>query len=29
MIKFSYEQDYFKALTGGLWMILDHYLIVH
>ncbi|CAN1729097.1 hypothetical protein LINPERHAP1_LOCUS496 [Linum perenne] len=29
MVKFSNEQDYFKALTGGPWMILDHYLIVH
>ncbi|CAN1217695.1 hypothetical protein LINPERPRIM_LOCUS1093 [Linum perenne] len=25
----SVEQDYFKALTGGPWMILDHYLIVN
>ncbi|CAN1339568.1 hypothetical protein LINPERPRIM_LOCUS38538, partial [Linum perenne] len=22
------DKDYFKALTGGPWMILDHYLIV-
>ncbi|CAN1842173.1 hypothetical protein LINPERHAP1_LOCUS36768 [Linum perenne] len=29
LIKFSYEQDYFKALTGGPWTILDHYLVVH
>ncbi|CAN1152789.1 hypothetical protein LINPERHAP2_LOCUS18978 [Linum perenne] len=29
MVKFSYEKDYFKALTGGPWMILDHYLVVH
>ncbi|CAN1131438.1 hypothetical protein LINPERHAP2_LOCUS6403 [Linum perenne] len=29
MIKFTNEQDYFKALTGGPWTILDHYLIVH
>ncbi|CAN1799479.1 hypothetical protein LINPERHAP1_LOCUS22125 [Linum perenne] len=29
MGKFANDQDYFKALTGGPWMILDHYLIVH
>ncbi|CAN1177409.1 hypothetical protein LINPERHAP2_LOCUS33086 [Linum perenne] len=29
MIKFTNEQDYFKALTEGPWTILDHYLIVH
>ncbi|CAN1846190.1 hypothetical protein LINPERHAP1_LOCUS38123 [Linum perenne] len=29
MFKFTNEQDYFKALTGGPWTILDHYLIVH
>ncbi|CAN1752273.1 hypothetical protein LINPERHAP1_LOCUS4657 [Linum perenne] len=29
LIKFAFEQDYYKALTGGPWMILDHYLIVH
>ncbi|CAN1790105.1 hypothetical protein LINPERHAP1_LOCUS18708 [Linum perenne] len=29
MVKFASDQDYFKALTGGPWMILDHYLIVH
>ncbi|CAN1259077.1 hypothetical protein LINPERPRIM_LOCUS10068 [Linum perenne] len=29
MVKFGAEQDYFKALTGGPWMILDHYLVVH
>ncbi|CAN1751191.1 hypothetical protein LINPERHAP1_LOCUS4255 [Linum perenne] len=29
MVKFADEKDYFKALTGGPWMILDHYLIVH
>ncbi|CAN1178244.1 hypothetical protein LINPERHAP2_LOCUS33563 [Linum perenne] len=29
MVKFANDQDYFKALTGGPWMILDHYLIVH
>ncbi|CAN1170990.1 hypothetical protein LINPERHAP2_LOCUS29303 [Linum perenne] len=29
LVKFANEQDYFKALTGGPWMLLDHYLIVH
>ncbi|CAN1787614.1 hypothetical protein LINPERHAP1_LOCUS17718, partial [Linum perenne] len=29
MVKFGAKQDYFKALTGGPWMILDHYLVVH
>ncbi|CAN1750211.1 hypothetical protein LINPERHAP1_LOCUS3969 [Linum perenne] len=29
MVKFANDQDYFKALMGGSWMILDHYLIVH
>ncbi|CAN1165922.1 hypothetical protein LINPERHAP2_LOCUS26434 [Linum perenne] len=29
MVKFANEQDYFKALTEGPWMIFDHYLIVH
>ncbi|CAN1336798.1 hypothetical protein LINPERPRIM_LOCUS37313 [Linum perenne] len=29
MVKFANDQDYFKALTGGPWMILDHYLVVH
>ncbi|CAN1725724.1 hypothetical protein LINPERHAP1_LOCUS213 [Linum perenne] len=29
MVKFANDQDYFKALTGGPWMFLDHYLIVH
>ncbi|CAN1798133.1 hypothetical protein LINPERHAP1_LOCUS21567 [Linum perenne] len=28
LIKFSNDQDYFKALTGGPWMILEHYLVV-
>ncbi|CAN1851754.1 hypothetical protein LINPERHAP1_LOCUS40329 [Linum perenne] len=28
LVKFGNEQDYFKALTGGPWMVLDHYLIV-
>ncbi|CAN1156817.1 hypothetical protein LINPERHAP2_LOCUS21174 [Linum perenne] len=28
IVKFSNEQDYFKALTGGPWMILEHYLVV-
>ncbi|CAN1188861.1 hypothetical protein LINPERHAP2_LOCUS39581 [Linum perenne] len=29
MVKFDNEQDYFKALTDGPWIILDHYLFVH
>ncbi|CAN1170302.1 hypothetical protein LINPERPRIM_LOCUS321 [Linum perenne] len=29
MVKFADEQDYFKDLTGGPWLILDHYLVVH
>ncbi|CAN1849891.1 Uncharacterized protein At4g02000 [Linum perenne] len=29
LVKFAIEQDYFKALTGGPWLILDHYLVVH
>ncbi|CAN1173740.1 hypothetical protein LINPERHAP2_LOCUS30846 [Linum perenne] len=29
LVKFSVEQDYFKALTGGPWILLDHYLVVH
>ncbi|CAN1167662.1 hypothetical protein LINPERHAP1_LOCUS7672 [Linum perenne] len=29
IVKFGLEQDYFKALTGGPWSILDHYLVVH
>ncbi|CAN1172326.1 hypothetical protein LINPERPRIM_LOCUS30815, partial [Linum perenne] len=29
MVKFADEQDYFKALMGGPWMILDDYLVVH
>ncbi|CAN1122758.1 hypothetical protein LINPERHAP1_LOCUS6806 [Linum perenne] len=28
MVKFANEQDYYKALTGGSWMILDHYKMV-
>ncbi|CAN1801861.1 Putative ribonuclease H protein At1g65750 [Linum perenne] len=28
LVRFGNERDYFKALTGGPWMILDHYLIV-
>ncbi|CAN1848774.1 hypothetical protein LINPERHAP1_LOCUS39061 [Linum perenne] len=28
IVKFSNEADYFKALTAGPWMILEHYLIV-
>ncbi|CAL1407872.1 unnamed protein product [Linum trigynum] len=26
---FDNDQDYLKALTGGPWIILDHYLIVY
>ncbi|CAL1360075.1 unnamed protein product [Linum trigynum] len=26
---FDNDQDYFKALTGGPWVLLDHYLVVH
>ncbi|CAN1289104.1 Uncharacterized protein At4g02000, partial [Linum perenne] len=26
---FSIEQDYFKALTGGPWILLDHHLAIH
>ncbi|CAN1120566.1 hypothetical protein LINPERHAP1_LOCUS17416, partial [Linum perenne] len=29
LVKFAVEQDYFKALTGGPWILLHHYLIVH
>ncbi|CAN1725379.1 hypothetical protein LINPERHAP1_LOCUS49 [Linum perenne] len=29
MVNIANDQDYFKALTSGSWMILDHYLIVH
>ncbi|CAN1829884.1 hypothetical protein LINPERHAP1_LOCUS32682 [Linum perenne] len=29
LVKFALEQDYFKALTGGPWTILDHYLAIH
>ncbi|CAN1841023.1 hypothetical protein LINPERHAP1_LOCUS36319 [Linum perenne] len=29
LVKFSVEQDYFKALTGGSWILLDNYLLVH
>ncbi|CAN1315504.1 hypothetical protein LINPERPRIM_LOCUS29732 [Linum perenne] len=28
LVRFQNEKDYFKALTGGPWMVLDHYLIV-
>ncbi|CAN1805118.1 hypothetical protein LINPERHAP1_LOCUS24142 [Linum perenne] len=28
LVKFGNDQDYFRALTGGPWMILEHYLIV-
>ncbi|CAN1787258.1 hypothetical protein LINPERHAP1_LOCUS17568 [Linum perenne] len=29
LVKFSVEQDYFKALTGGPWILMDHYLVIH
>ncbi|CAL1392981.1 unnamed protein product [Linum trigynum] len=29
LVTFSNDQDYLKALTGGPWDILDHYLVVH
>ncbi|CAN1826422.1 hypothetical protein LINPERHAP1_LOCUS31541 [Linum perenne] len=29
LVKFAVEQDYYKALTGGHWILLDHYLIAH
>ncbi|CAI0414109.1 unnamed protein product [Linum tenue] len=29
LVTFSNDQDYLKALTGGPWEILDHYLVVH
>ncbi|CAN1818829.1 hypothetical protein LINPERHAP1_LOCUS28511 [Linum perenne] len=28
MVRFGDEKDYFRALTGGPWLILDHYLVV-
>ncbi|CAN1149282.1 hypothetical protein LINPERHAP2_LOCUS16931, partial [Linum perenne] len=28
LVRFGADKDYLKALTGGPWMILDHYLIV-
>ncbi|CAL1383990.1 unnamed protein product [Linum trigynum] len=29
LVNFNNEHDYLHALTGGPWVILDHYLIVH
>ncbi|CAI0436048.1 unnamed protein product [Linum tenue] len=29
LVTFNNDQDYLNALTGGPWVILDHYLIVH
>ncbi|CAL1413661.1 unnamed protein product [Linum trigynum] len=29
LVNFSNEHDYLHALTGGPWVILDHYLVVH
>ncbi|CAN1121856.1 hypothetical protein LINPERHAP2_LOCUS1027, partial [Linum perenne] len=28
LVRFEEEKDYFNALTGGPWMIFDHYLVV-
>ncbi|CAN1149277.1 hypothetical protein LINPERHAP2_LOCUS16931 [Linum perenne] len=28
LVRFGADKDYLKALTGGPWMILDHYLMV-
>ncbi|CAN1841145.1 hypothetical protein LINPERHAP1_LOCUS36369 [Linum perenne] len=28
LVRFGDEKDYFKALTGGPWLIFDHYLVV-
>ncbi|CAN1815404.1 Putative ribonuclease H protein At1g65750 [Linum perenne] len=28
LVRFGEEKDYFNALTGGPWMIFDHYLVV-
>ncbi|CAI0468549.1 unnamed protein product [Linum tenue] len=29
LVKLSDDQDYFRALTDGPWVIFDHYLVVH
>ncbi|CAI0423093.1 unnamed protein product [Linum tenue] len=29
LVTFSNDQDYLSAITGGPWVILDHYLLVH
>ncbi|CAI0476314.1 unnamed protein product [Linum tenue] len=29
LVNFSNEKDYLNALTGGPWVILEHYLVVH
>ncbi|CAL1368215.1 unnamed protein product [Linum trigynum] len=29
LVTFNNDQDYLVALTGGPWVILDHYLLVH
>ncbi|CAI0394249.1 unnamed protein product [Linum tenue] len=29
LVTFGNDQDYLRALTGGPWVILDHYLVVH
>ncbi|CAL1355069.1 unnamed protein product [Linum trigynum] len=29
LVKLSNDQDYFRALTDGPWVIFDHYLVVH
>ncbi|CAN1853756.1 Putative ribonuclease H protein At1g65750, partial [Linum perenne] len=28
LVRFGDEKDYFRALTGGPWLILEHYLVV-
>ncbi|CAN1819277.1 Putative ribonuclease H protein At1g65750 [Linum perenne] len=28
LVRFGEEKDYFNALTGGPWLIFDHYLVV-
>ncbi|CAN1841320.1 Putative ribonuclease H protein At1g65750 [Linum perenne] len=28
LVRFGEERDYFRALTGGPWLIFDHYLVV-
>ncbi|CAN1159558.1 hypothetical protein LINPERHAP2_LOCUS22784 [Linum perenne] len=28
LVRFGEENDYFRTLTGGPWMIFEHYLVV-